>query len=112
MQFKVLILGFVALTGLLGYINVHDPWFELVAILAVGAIIMGMPDPKEDSTVLYKWVYRSTHIFFNIATNFLMHESAWKALEPKAGILKSFREEPVEGIIKTEIVRPENERGK
>jgi hypothetical protein len=102
---KATILGVIEAGSLVAYLNIHDPWFELVAVLAAIAIIVGMPDPKEDSSVGYKWLFRSTHIFFNIASTFLMHQSAWRSLEPKAGILSKLGDDPAEEVIRTEIVR-------
>lgn len=89
MHLKVIVLTTVALGGMVGYINIHDPWFELATILALGALVSGMPDPTTESTTAYKWAYRSLHLFFNIATHFFAHPSAWRALEPKAGDLEA-----------------------
>ncbi|HKT10338.1 MAG TPA: hypothetical protein VJW77_00795 [Terriglobia bacterium] len=88
MQLKGIILAFIALGALVGYINIHDPWFEFVMIAAVMALVSGMPDPREDSSTAYKWAYRSFHLFLSIGTSFFSHESAWRALEPKAGSSK------------------------
>lgn len=105
MHLKAIGLAFLALGSLVAYASVHDPWFELVAILACIAVVMGMPDPRPDSSVAYKWLYRSTHIFFNLASHFLMPESAWKALEPKAGILQRLKEDPADAEMEAQIAR-------
>lgn len=78
--------GLAVATGL----PIHDPWFDLVCIMAIGAFVGGEPEPdlwaqvkRGEMTVaefLYLWFYRSTHLFISAATAYLLHKNKWSQI--------------------------------
>lgn len=69
---------------------VHDPFFDIVSLIFLNAIVTGAPEPdlwakirtKEMSVgeFLYLWYYRSSHGFLGSATAYFAHRNQWSSI--------------------------------
>lgn len=61
---------------------VHDPFFDILGLILLNAIVTGAPEPDMWNTVskgqfMYLWFYRSTHGFLGSATAYFSHRNVW-----------------------------------
>lgn len=60
----------------------HDPFFDILGLIFLNAIVTGAPEPDMWKTMppgefLYLWYYRSSHGFLGSATAYFAHRNMW-----------------------------------
>jgi hypothetical protein len=57
---------------------VSNPWFDISVMLWIfSAVVGGMPEPEEDSSFYYIWLYRSLHLLSATGTAYFIHKKRW-----------------------------------
>lgn len=61
---------------------VHDPFFDILGLIFLNALVTGAPEPDMWKTVsfgefMYLWFYRSSHGFLGSATAYFAHKKMW-----------------------------------
>jgi hypothetical protein len=49
------------------------------------AAIVSMPEPTEDSSKMYVWMFRFGHSLFHLGTAYFAHPSLWKLFKAEQG---------------------------
>ncbi len=49
------------------------------------AAVVSMPEPKEDSSPAYIWLYRFGHSVFHLGTAYFAHPSVWRYFKDPRG---------------------------
>jgi len=67
---------------------VHDPFFDILGLILLNAIVTGAPEPDmwQQMTVgqfAYLWFYRSSHGFLGSATSYFSHRNHWPKVEDR-----------------------------
>jgi hypothetical protein len=61
---------------------VRDPFFDMLGLILLNAIVTGAPEPDMLKTItvgefMYLWFYRSSHGFLGSATAYFGHKNMW-----------------------------------
>ena len=64
---------------------VHDPFFDILGLIFLNAIVTGAPEPDMWAQVtpgqfFYLWFYRSSHGFLGSATSYFSHKNQWPTM--------------------------------
>lgn len=67
-----------------GVVPLNDPWFVVFIVWNLfSAVTSGMPEPDEDSSFSYIWLFRSCHILSAQGTAYFIHKKRWKDISGK-----------------------------
>ena len=74
---------------------VHDPFFDILGLILLNAIVTGAPEPDlwakihaQEMTFgefIYLWWYRSSHGFLGSATAYFAHRNQWPKISDGEG---------------------------
>ncbi len=67
-------------------IPINDPWFIVFVVWNLfSALTSGMPEPDEESSFGYIWLFRSCHILSAQGTAYFIHKKRWKDISGGGG---------------------------
>jgi hypothetical protein len=71
-------LGSLLTSASVNGLPLQDPWFDIAIFLWVfSAITGGMPEPEQNSSFWYIWLYRTLHLMSASATAYFIHKNRW-----------------------------------
>lgn len=80
-KLAILGLAIVIPAAISGTIPITDPWFDITLCWWVfSAVTSGMPEPDQDSSFGYIWLYRTSHILSSQGTAYFAHRGQWPSL--------------------------------
>lgn len=72
------LVGAIVTTAVVEGVPLQNPWFDAFAVFYIfSAITSGMPDPDQNSSFGYIWLYRSAHILSANGTAYFIHRNKW-----------------------------------